>query len=87
MVAGTERGYRLSAERPGQALDDLLDHNPGLDHAPQAAELQALLRAHALGTDGFQPGALRAWARWDVAHGILDSKPDLGTAFALGLAQ
>ena len=81
MVAATERGYRLSSERPGQALDDLLEQNPGLDRAEQAAELRTLVRAHAVGPAGFQPGALRAWGRWDVAHGILDSKPDLRTAF------
>ena len=33
------------------------------------------------------PRALRAWARWDVAHGILDSRPDLRAAFALSVAQ
>jgi len=81
MVAGTERGYRLSVERPGQALGDLVEQNPGLDRADQAAELRALLRAHALDPGGFQPGALRAWGRWDVEHGILDSKPDLRAAF------
>jgi putative hydroxymethylpyrimidine transport system substrate-binding protein len=81
MVAGTERGYRLSVERPERALGDLVEQNPGLDRAEQAAELRVLLRAHALDPDGFQPGALRAWGRWDVAHGILDSNPDLRAAF------
>ncbi|MEK6327072.1 MAG: ABC transporter substrate-binding protein [Actinomycetota bacterium] len=81
VVGATERGYRLSVERPGQALSDLLDQNPGLDRAQQFAELRALLRAQALDPDEFQPGALRAWARWDIAHGILDSRPDLGALF------
>jgi putative hydroxymethylpyrimidine transport system substrate-binding protein len=81
VVAATERGYRLSVERPGQALGDLVVQNPGLDRVEQGAELHALLRAHALDPDGFQPEALRAWARWDVAHGILDSKPDLRATF------
>lgn len=81
MLAATGRGYRLSVERPERTLGDLLDQNPGLDRAQQAAELRALLRAHALDQSGFQPRALRAWGRWDVAHGILDSRPDLGTVF------
>jgi ABC-type nitrate/sulfonate/bicarbonate transport system substrate-binding protein len=81
MVAGTERGYAVSAERPEEALGDLLEQNPGLDRAEQAAELGALDRAHAWGAAGFQPKALRAWGRWDVAHGILDSMPDLRSAF------
>lgn len=81
IVAATERGYRLAIERPAAALDDLLAAVPGLDLADQAAQLRAL-RAD-LGPAPFDPAVLRAWAAWDLEHGLLERPLDVDEAFLL----
>jgi hypothetical protein len=50
----------------------------------QRNQLDALMAAHAFEPTGhFDPKTLRAWGRWDVAHGILDARPDLQATFDL----
>jgi putative hydroxymethylpyrimidine transport system substrate-binding protein len=81
VVAATERGYALVQRRPEQALDDLLAAVPGLDRADQEAQL------HALGPDlhpaPFDREVLRAWAAWDLEHGLLQRPLDVEEAFLL----
>jgi putative hydroxymethylpyrimidine transport system substrate-binding protein len=88
MTEATGRGYRFavsnyrSGSGSGTSLSDLLAATSGLDRDVQRNQLDALMAAHAFEPPGrFDPRVLRAWARWDVAHGILDSRPDLRLAF------
>jgi putative hydroxymethylpyrimidine transport system substrate-binding protein len=83
LVRATRRGYELAVDNPGQALDDLLAEVPSLDRADQAAQLQALLPD--LRPAPFDPPVLRAWARWDLEHGLLGRPLDVAAAFELGL--
>jgi NitT/TauT family transport system substrate-binding protein/putative hydroxymethylpyrimidine transport system substrate-binding protein len=79
-VAATRRGYGLVVAHPGQGLNDLLAAAPGLERPDQAAQLRALLPD--LHPAPFDPAVLRAWARWDLAHGLLSRPLDVSTAFA-----
>jgi NitT/TauT family transport system substrate-binding protein/putative hydroxymethylpyrimidine transport system substrate-binding protein len=84
VVAATERGYRLVAARPEIGLEALLDANPELDRADQAAQLRAL--GDALRPRRWRGGlpVLLDWLKWDVQHGILDGRfGRLMDAFAL----
>ncbi len=83
VLAATTRGYELTVARPRRALDDLLAAVPGLDRAEQRAQLAALLPD--LSPLPFDPAVLRAWARWDLAHGLLERPLAVGAAFELGL--
>jgi putative hydroxymethylpyrimidine transport system substrate-binding protein len=82
MVAATTRGYRVAADRPAEALDDLLAAVPSLDRTEQAAQLQAL--GADLRPAPFDPAVLRAWAAWDLQHGLLKKPLAVGEAFRLG---
>jgi len=79
MVAATTRGYELAADEPDAALDDLLTAVPGLDRADQAAQLRAL--GDDLRPAPFDPAVLRAWAVWDLEHGLLERPLDVADAF------
>ena len=81
MAAATARGYESASEHPGRALDDLLAAVPGLDRADQAAQLRVLRPD--LRPAPFDPAVLRAWARWDLEHGLLKRPLDVGAAFLL----
>jgi putative hydroxymethylpyrimidine transport system substrate-binding protein len=81
MVAATGRGYRFAVRHPAQALDELLAAAPGLDRAEQAAQLRALLPD--LRPAPFDPAVLRAWAAWDLRHGLLKRPLDVEKAFRL----
>jgi putative hydroxymethylpyrimidine transport system substrate-binding protein len=90
MAGATGRGYRFavsnyrSGSGSGTSLSDLLAATSGLDRDVQQSQLDALMAAHAFEPPGrFEPRALRAWGRWDVAHGILDSRPDPRATFDL----
>jgi ABC-type nitrate/sulfonate/bicarbonate transport system substrate-binding protein len=83
LIAATERGYALTVRDPQRALDDLLAEVPALTRAEQAAQLAALLPD--LRPARFDPAALRAWARWDLEHGLLERPLDVSAAFELGL--
>jgi hypothetical protein len=54
---------------------------PGLDRAEQAAQLRALLPD--LRPAPFDPAVLRAWAAWDLRHGVLERPLDVRSAFRL----
>ncbi len=82
MVGATRRGYGFAAAHPEAALDDLLAAAAGLDRADQAAQLR-VLRPN-LHPAPFDPAVLRAWAAWDLAHGLLERPLDVRAAFSLG---
>lgn len=81
MVAATARGYRFASAHPARALADLLAEVPSLQRADQAAQLNALLPD--LHPAPFSSRVLHAWARWDLAHGLLERPLDVRQAFRL----
>ncbi|MEX2106853.1 MAG: ABC transporter substrate-binding protein [Solirubrobacterales bacterium] len=81
VVAATRRGYGFAASRPAKALDDLLAADPALERGDQAAQLRALLPD--LRPRPFDPAILRAWAAWDLEHGLVKRPVDLEAAFYL----
>jgi NitT/TauT family transport system substrate-binding protein/putative hydroxymethylpyrimidine transport system substrate-binding protein len=80
VVAATTRGYRFTVSHPSRALGDLLAEVPSLDRSEQRAQLSALLPI--LHPAPFDYAVLRRWARWDVAHGLLQSEPAVDALFA-----
>jgi putative hydroxymethylpyrimidine transport system substrate-binding protein len=83
VLAATTRGYELTVRDPGRALDDLLAEVPSLEREEQQAQLGALLPD--LDPKPFDPTMLKAWAAWDLEHGLLKRPLDVGRAFELGL--
>ncbi len=81
MVAATRRGYAAASRDPAAALAALLAADPALDRAEQAAQLRAL--GADLRPAPFDPGILRAWARWDLEHGLLERPLRVREAFDL----
>jgi putative hydroxymethylpyrimidine transport system substrate-binding protein len=79
MVTATKRGYGFAVADPGRALADLLAEVPSLERADQAAQMRALRPV--LAPAPFRPGVLRAWARWDLEHGLLERPLDVEAAF------
>ncbi|MCW2988452.1 MAG: hypothetical protein JWM24_1390 [Solirubrobacterales bacterium] len=82
VVAATRRGYAFAGRQPARALDDLLAGDPALNRADQQAQLSALLPD--LHPAPFSSAILHAWAAWDLEHGLLSRKLDVGDAFDLG---
>jgi NitT/TauT family transport system substrate-binding protein/putative hydroxymethylpyrimidine transport system substrate-binding protein len=80
VVDATKRGYGFAVDHPKQALDDLLAEVPSLDRADERAQLAALLPD--LHPEPFDPAVLRAWAAWDLKHGLLERPLDVEAAFA-----
>lgn len=83
MLGATARGYELTVHDPERALADLLAEVPSLNRAEQQAQLDVLLPD--LRPAPFDPAVLRAWARWDLEHGLLERPLDVAAAFELGL--
>ncbi len=88
MAEATARGYSFAVsnyrtgEGQGTSLSDLLAATSGLDRDAQRNQLDALMSLHAFEPPGrFQRSELRAWARWDAQHGILDRPPNVDEAF------
>ena len=81
LVDATSRGYDFTVEQPQRALDDLLAEVPSLDRGDQRAQLEALLPD--LHPAPFNPAVLRAWAHWDLEHGLLERPLDVDAAFQL----
>jgi len=79
VVEATKRGYAFATAHPPRALDDLLAEVPSLDRADQAAQLRVLLPD--LHPAPFDPSVLRAWADWDLEHGLLERPLDVSAAF------
>ena len=72
---------RSPSRNPAQALDDLLAADPALDRAEQQAQLDALLPD--LHPAPFDPAVLRAWAAWDLDHGLLQRPLDVDRGLRL----
>jgi NitT/TauT family transport system substrate-binding protein/putative hydroxymethylpyrimidine transport system substrate-binding protein len=83
VLAATTRGYELTVRNPERALDDLIAEVPSLERSEQQAQLSALLPD--LDPKPFDPAVLKAWAGWDLEHGLLERPLDVGAAFELGL--
>jgi NitT/TauT family transport system substrate-binding protein/putative hydroxymethylpyrimidine transport system substrate-binding protein len=83
VLAATKRGYELTVHNPKRSLDDLLAEVPSLERSEQQAQLDALLPD--LDPKPFDPAVLKAWADWDLEHGLLKRPLDVGAAFELGL--
>lgn len=79
MVDATTRGYEFAVAHPGQALNDLTEAVPSLNRAEQQAQLKVLLPD--LNPKPFDPVVLNEWARWDLAHGLLERPLDVNAAF------
>jgi ABC-type nitrate/sulfonate/bicarbonate transport system substrate-binding protein len=80
VVDATRRGYEFAVDNPSKALDDLVAEVPSLDRADQEAQLQVLLPD--LRPAPFDPSVLKAWAAWDLEHGLLKRPLDVKAAFA-----
>jgi len=80
-IDATAHGYAYATRHPERALDALLAAVPGLDRGEQAAQLRALGRD--LQPAPFDRDVLRAWAAWDLEHGILERPLDIDAAFDL----
>ena len=81
VVAATRRGYEFAERDPAAALDDLLEGDKSLERADQEAQLEVLLPD--LHPKPFDPAILRAWAAWDLRHGLLERPLDVSRAFRL----
>lgn len=79
VIEATARGYAFTVESPAAALDDLIAADPTLDRAEQRAQLTALLPD--LAPAAFDLAVLRAWAAWDLEHGLLERPLDVNAAF------
>jgi ABC-type nitrate/sulfonate/bicarbonate transport system substrate-binding protein len=79
VVAATRRGYASTTKDPAAALNDHLSANPSLERADQQAQLNALLPI--LDPRPFNPSVLKAWAAWDLEHGLLDQPLAIERAF------
>ncbi len=82
VVEATRRGYAFTEQKPAASLDDLLTANPALDRTEQTTQLDALLPD--LHPKPFDQRVLRAWATWDLHHGLLEHQLDVTQAFDLG---
>jgi NitT/TauT family transport system substrate-binding protein/putative hydroxymethylpyrimidine transport system substrate-binding protein len=83
LTKATREGEAFAVDHPRAALGELLDSTSGLDREEQRAQLHALLAARAFDVENsFDGRTLHAWARWDLAHGIVDHPIDLSAAFA-----
>jgi ABC-type nitrate/sulfonate/bicarbonate transport system substrate-binding protein len=80
-IEATTRGYGFAAQHPRQALDDLVRAVPALNRAEQSAQLRVLLPD--LLPAPFDRRVLRAWAEWDLEHGLLSRPLDVDAAFEL----
>jgi putative hydroxymethylpyrimidine transport system substrate-binding protein len=82
VVAAARRGYAFTTEKPEAALSDLLSASPALERADQQAQLNTLLPI--LDPRPFNPSILKAWAAWDLRHGLLEEPLEVEEAFHLG---
>jgi putative hydroxymethylpyrimidine transport system substrate-binding protein len=84
VVAATRDGTLFASSHPTQALDDLLAGDQALDRADQGAELRALQDAKAFTPAvELQNGSdwRNTWTGWEVANGIVASRPTFTRLF------
>jgi putative hydroxymethylpyrimidine transport system substrate-binding protein len=78
------RGYDEALTDPESAASALETRVPGLDRRLVSQELDALAGAFEGSEPRFgvlDPGALRAWARWEAKFGIVKRPPDVAAMF------
>jgi putative hydroxymethylpyrimidine transport system substrate-binding protein len=83
-VAAIARGYTEVAGDPESAVETLLEATSGLDRADVARKLDAVSPSFTGDARYFgelDPVRLRAWARWELAFGIVKKLPDVAKAF------
>ncbi len=83
-VAALARGYSEVLTDPESAVQTLLDATSGLDRADVARKLDAVSPVFTAGARSYgelDPARLRAWARWELAFGIVKRLPDVAKAF------
>ena len=88
VIRALVRGYDEALVDPASAVAALAAGARGVDPAVARAELDAV--SPVLAAPGGRVGvldraALRAWARWEVASGIVARPPDVDRAFDFGL--
>jgi putative hydroxymethylpyrimidine transport system substrate-binding protein len=86
-VAALRRGYEEALRDPELAAETLVRRNRGLDRELVLDELRALGSAFTAGARRYgelDRGRLEAWARWAQRFGLVEERPDVGRAFALG---
>ena len=90
LVRTLVRGYGFTVANPQRSAADLEAFVPTLDPKLVAAQLNALLPAF-VGADRrvgvFDPGALRAWASWEVRFHIVARRPDVSRMFDTSFAS
>ena len=85
-IRSLRRGTRSVLADPGSAADDLLTAVPELDRESAEAQLAELIEAEAFEPPlTLQPGPLRAWAQFDLEHGIVSTPINVSEAFELSL--
>jgi putative hydroxymethylpyrimidine transport system substrate-binding protein len=85
-VRALRRGYQEAIADPESAVEALVGR-AGVKRADTQRELDAVSPAFTEGAARYgalDPGALRAWARWEARFGITKRPPDVGAAFAPG---
>src|SRR4029077_18678084 len=81
VVSATRRGYAFAEKQPKAALDDLLANNKELERADQESKMKVLQPV--MEPRPFDPTVLKAWATWDLQHGLLEKPLDTTEAFRL----
>lgn len=72
LLRGLSAGYRLTARNPRSSLGYLLDANPALDRASQAAQLHALIEGLALSeSTSVKAENISDWIDWAAEGGLL----------------
>ena len=83
-VAALARGYSEVLSDPDSGVQALLGATSGLDRADVARKLDAVSPSFTGGARFYgelDPARLRAWARWELAFGIVKRLPDVAKAF------
>jgi putative hydroxymethylpyrimidine transport system substrate-binding protein len=89
-IRALQRGYADVQDDPDSAVSTMLAHEPSLDRAALAAQLDAVAPAFTAGAAEFgqlRPAALRAWNAWDARFGILKAPIDVSRAFDTTLVK
>jgi NitT/TauT family transport system substrate-binding protein/putative hydroxymethylpyrimidine transport system substrate-binding protein len=76
------RGYSVTVDDPKASESDLERLVPGVDRALLDAKLRAVAPAFLAPGGAFgqlNPGALRAWSKWEAAVGIVPKPPNIVT--------
>ena len=90
LIRALQRGYREAQVDPESAATALTARGAREDRAVLLAQLDAVAPIWTAGAGAYgrlRPEALRAWARWAVASGILERRPRVEEAFETDLVS